>query len=65
LTATITTARFCLSAGAANAYHRHIVEQKNQREAQAKVLALQTTEESDFDFRPFELTHARLTSTGR
>jgi hypothetical protein len=54
-----------LRAGAANAYHRHIVEKKNQREAQAKVLALQTTEECDFDFRPFELTHARLTSTGR
>jgi hypothetical protein len=29
------------------------------------VLALQTTDECDFDFRPFELTHARLTSTGR
>ncbi|MEY2765631.1 MAG: hypothetical protein RL552_536 [Actinomycetota bacterium] len=54
-----------LRAGAANAYHRHIVEKKNQREAQAKVLALQTTDECDFDFRPFELTHARLTSTGR
>jgi hypothetical protein len=54
-----------LDAGAAKAYHRHIVEKKNQREAQAKVLALQTTEECDFDFGPFELTHARLIHKGR
>ena len=54
-----------LASGAANAYHRHIVEKKNQREAQAKVLALQTAEECDFDFTPFELTHARLASSGR
>jgi hypothetical protein len=54
-----------LRPGAANAYHHHIVEKKNQREAQAKVLALQTTEECDFDFSPFELTHARLASSDR
>jgi hypothetical protein len=54
-----------LRSGAANAYHRHIVEKKNQREAQAKVLALQTAEECDFDFTPFELTHARLASSDR
>lgn len=54
-----------LRPGAANAYHHHIVEKKKQREAQAKVLALQTIEECDFDFTPFELTHARLASSDR
>ncbi|HYD86437.1 MAG TPA: GH3 auxin-responsive promoter family protein [Vitreimonas sp.] len=47
-----------LRPGAADAYHRHCTEQKGQREAQAKVLALQTAEECRFDFAPYELTHA-------
>ncbi|MEQ1783677.1 MAG: GH3 auxin-responsive promoter family protein, partial [Hyphomonadaceae bacterium] len=54
-----------LRPGAADAYHSHIVEKKKQREAQAKVLALQTTDECDFDFGPFELTHARIASSLR
>lgn len=54
-----------LRRGAAGAYHRHCVETKNQREAQAKVLALQTLEEFDFDFAPFELTHAPLAASDR
>jgi hypothetical protein len=49
-----------LSRGAAEAYHRHCVDGKKQREAQAKVLALQTVEELDFDFSPYELSHARI-----
>jgi hypothetical protein len=44
-----------LRAGAGDAYHRHCVENRGQREAQAKVLALQTEEELDFDFGPFVL----------
>jgi hypothetical protein len=47
-----------LRQGASDAYHRHCVEKKKQREAQAKVLALQTAEELDFDFTPHELAHA-------
>jgi hypothetical protein len=53
-----------LGSGAADAYHRHLVDKKKQREAQAKVLALQTTDECDFEFTPFELTHARLSISG-
>ncbi|MBT9445638.1 MAG: GH3 auxin-responsive promoter family protein [Hyphomonadaceae bacterium] len=41
-----------LRSGAGEAYHRHCV-QKGQREAQAKVLALQTVDEFDFDLTPF------------
>jgi hypothetical protein len=47
-----------ISPAAADAYHRHCVEQKKQREAQVKVLTLQTAEEFDFDFAPFILSHA-------
>jgi hypothetical protein len=54
-----------LRPGAANAYHRHCVEKKNQREAQAKVLALQTTEECDFDFTLFQVDHARFAASNR
>ncbi|MDR2195568.1 MAG: GH3 auxin-responsive promoter family protein, partial [Gallionellaceae bacterium] len=39
-----------LRAGTGEAYHRHIVEKKRQREAQVKVLALQNADECDFDF---------------
>lgn len=39
-----------LRAGSAGAYHRHCVDAKRQREAQSKVLALQTADECDFDF---------------
>jgi hypothetical protein len=48
----------CISADAANAYHRHCVEQKKQREAQVKVLSLQTIEEFDFDFGPYVVSNA-------
>jgi hypothetical protein len=48
----------CISANAADAYHRHCVDNKKQREAQAKVLALQTTEEFDFDFGPYIVSDA-------
>lgn len=44
---------------AADAYHRHCVDFKKQREAQAKVLALQTAQEFDFDFTPYEQPDAR------
>ena len=47
-----------LRRGAGEAYHRHLVEQKGQREAQAKVLALQTVEEFDFDLSAFEIVDA-------
>ncbi len=39
--------------GTGEAYHRHCVTVKGQREAQAKVLALQTAETFDFDLKPF------------
>lgn len=42
-----------LRPGAGEAYHRHCVTEKAQREAQAKVLALQTVEDFDFDLTPF------------
>jgi hypothetical protein len=48
-----------LKAGAGLAYHRHCVEIKGQREAQAKVRALQTIEEFDFDLTPFCIADAR------
>jgi len=38
-----------LKPGAGSGYHRHCVETKGQREAQAKVRALQTIEEFDFE----------------
>jgi hypothetical protein len=47
-----------LKAGAGGAYHRHCVEIKGQREAQAKVRALQTIEEFDFDLTPFWIADA-------
>lgn len=47
-----------ISPAASEAYHRHCVEGKKQREAQVKVLTLQTAEEFDFDFAPFVLSHA-------
>lgn len=47
-----------LRAGAGAAYHRHCVEVKGQREAQAKVLALQTVETFDFDLSQFIAAHA-------
>ncbi|WP_395778316.1 GH3 auxin-responsive promoter family protein [Aquidulcibacter sp.] len=43
---------------AGEAYHRHLVEHKGQREAQAKVLALQTVEEFDFNLSAFEIVDA-------
>lgn len=54
-----------LRSGTANAYHKHCVETKNQREAQAKVLALQTVEEFDFDYAPYELAHAAISTPVR
>jgi len=42
-----------LRPGAGEAYHRHCVAAKGQREAQAKVLALQSVESFDFDLTPF------------
>jgi hypothetical protein len=42
-----------LRPGAGEAYHRHCVTEKSQREAQAKVLALQTVQDFDFDLKPF------------
>lgn len=39
-----------LRPGTGAAYHRHCVEVKGQREAQAKVLALQRVEDFDFEF---------------
>jgi hypothetical protein len=48
----------CISTSAADAYHRHCVDNKKQREAQAKVLSLQTFEEFDFDFGPYILPDA-------
>lgn len=47
-----------LRPGVGEAYHRHCVEVRKQREAQAKVLALQTVEECDFDFAAFEIADA-------
>ncbi|MDP3736276.1 MAG: GH3 auxin-responsive promoter family protein [Hyphomonadaceae bacterium] len=47
-----------LRSGAGEAYHRHCVDVRKQREAQAKVLALQTVEECDFDFAAFEIADA-------
>ena len=47
-----------LRPGAGFAYHRHCVEIKGQREAQAKVRALQTIEEFDFDLTPFWIADA-------
>jgi hypothetical protein len=49
-----------LRVGAADAYHRHCVEARKQREAQAKVLALQTVEECDFDFAAHGVASAPL-----
>jgi len=49
---------FPLRPGAGAAYHRHCVEVKGQREAQAKVLALQTVEDFDFDLSGFAIAHA-------
>jgi hypothetical protein len=54
-----------LNRAAADAYHRHCVEHKKQREAQAKVLALQSAQEFDFDFSPFEHNDARGPSAHR
>jgi hypothetical protein len=48
----------CTNASAADAYHRHLVDNKKQREAQVKVLSLQTSEEFDFDFGPYILPEA-------
>jgi hypothetical protein len=48
-----------LKSGAGGGYHRHCVETKGQREAQAKVRALQTTDEFDFDLTPYEIADAR------
>ncbi|HEX6103450.1 MAG TPA: GH3 auxin-responsive promoter family protein, partial [Alphaproteobacteria bacterium] len=42
-----------LRPGAGEAYRRHCIEKKGQRESQLKVLALQTAEECDFAFEPF------------
>ena len=53
-----------ISLAAAEAYHRHCVEKKKQREAQVKVLTLQTAEEFDFNFAPFILSHAPQPATG-
>ena len=47
-----------LRTGAGEAYRRHCIERKRQREAQLKVLALQSAEECDFDFKPYRLDHA-------
>jgi hypothetical protein len=49
-----------LRRGASEAYHRHCVETKKQREAQVKVLALQTAEECDFDFADFWIADAAV-----
>ena len=49
-----------LRAGAGEAYRRHCVERKGQRESQLKVLALQTAEECDFDFEPYHQADASL-----
>lgn len=42
-----------LRPGTGEAYHRHCVKEKGQREAQAKVLALQSVESFGFDLTPF------------
>jgi hypothetical protein len=47
-----------LQTGVGEAYHRHCVDVRKQREAQAKVLALQTVEECDFNFAAFEIADA-------
>lgn len=45
-----------LRPGTGEAYHRHCVHVKGQREAQAKVLALQSAETFDFDLKPYVAT---------
>jgi hypothetical protein len=47
-----------LGAGAGEAYRRHCIERKGQRESQLKVLALQSAEECDFDFEPYRCSDA-------
>lgn len=42
-----------LRAGTGEAYRRHCIEQKGQRESQLKVLALQTAQECAFDFETY------------
>jgi hypothetical protein len=42
-----------LRPGAGEAYRRHCIEKKGQRESQLKVLALQTAEECEFAFEPY------------
>jgi hypothetical protein len=54
-----------LRPGTGEAYHRHCVETKKQREAQAKVLALQDVSECDFAFALFELADAPFNSEVR
>jgi hypothetical protein len=54
-----------LAIGTGDAYHRHCVGARKQREAQAKVLALQTVEECDFDFEAHGVAHARLAPAHR
>jgi hypothetical protein len=49
-----------LRAGAGEAYRRHCIERKGQREAQLKVLALQSAEDCDFDFEAYRLDHAPI-----
>ncbi len=51
-----------LKAGTAEAYHRHCVRKKGQREAQLKVLALQTVDECDFEFESHVVANAPLAS---
>jgi hypothetical protein len=47
-----------LKPGAGEAYRRHCIESKGQRESQLKLLALQTNEECDFDFAPHRYADA-------
>ena len=49
-----------LRAGAGEAYRRHCIERKGQREAQLKVLALQSAEDCDFDFEPYRCADAPI-----
>ena len=50
-----------LKPGTADAYRRHCVQIKGQRESQLKVLALQTADECDFDFEAHMFGDAPLT----
>jgi hypothetical protein len=54
-----------LRAGAGEAYRRHCIERKGQRESQLKVLALQTAEECDFAFEPYRQADAPLATALR